>query len=113
MREHIPHLHLWVDTRNPDRWYHRFRPLTATAHGFDIDRDVKTGHGQLGCPLHIQKEGDTPGFLYLIPNGLSDVQLPRSGSWAGRFVPRTDEHRRDGFYWSDARGQVKWNGESR
>lgn len=106
VREHIPHLHLWVDTRNPDRWYHRFRPLTATAGGFDIDRDVKTGHGQLGSYYTIQKEGDTPGFLYLVPNGLSDAFSPSSGSWAGRFVPRTDEHRRDGFYWSAAQDKL-------
>lgn len=106
IREHIPHLHLWVDTRNPNRWYHRFQPLTATVGGFDIEGDIKTGHGPLGSLYTIQKEGDTPGFLYLIPNGLSDVQLPRSGSWAGRFVPRTDEHRREGFYWSEARDKL-------
>ena len=45
------------------------------------------------------KEGDTPSFLSLVPNGLGDVEHPRLGSWGGRFegeggrltdVPDTD-----------------------
>jgi len=45
------------------------------------------------------KEGDTPSFLSLIPNGLSDPEHPWLGSWGGRFdgkrnrfvdVPDTD-----------------------
>jgi hypothetical protein len=31
------------------------------------------------------KEGDTPSFLYLVPNGLSDPEHPWLGSWGGRF----------------------------
>src|SRR5262249_6420212 len=31
------------------------------------------------------KEGDTPSFLWLIPNGLSDPERPWLGSWGGRF----------------------------
>ena len=42
-----------------------------------------------GPPNRVQgiKEGDTPSFLYLIPNGLSDPMQPSWGSWGGRFVP--------------------------
>ena len=45
------------------------------------------------------KEGDTPSFLSLVPNGLGDLERPRLGSWGGRFegegnrltdVPDTD-----------------------
>ena len=45
------------------------------------------------------KEGDTPSFLSLVPNGLGDVERPWLGSWGGRFeggegrltdVPDTD-----------------------
>jgi hypothetical protein len=45
------------------------------------------------------KEGDTPSYLWLVPNGLGDVGRPRLGSWGGRFedegsrltdVPDTD-----------------------
>jgi len=32
------------------------------------------------------KEGDTPSFLYLLPNGLSDPEQPEHGNWGGRFV---------------------------
>ncbi len=32
------------------------------------------------------KEGDTPSFLYLVPNGLSDPKQPEQGNWGGRFV---------------------------
>jgi hypothetical protein len=31
------------------------------------------------------KEGDTPSFLSLVPNGLGDVEHPWLGSWGGRF----------------------------
>jgi hypothetical protein len=31
------------------------------------------------------KEGDTPSFLSLVPNGLSDPDQPWLGSWGGRF----------------------------
>ena len=32
------------------------------------------------------KEGDTPSFLSLVPNGLSDLAHPWLGSWGGRFA---------------------------
>jgi hypothetical protein len=48
-----PPFPFWVDTFRPPfdgkRWYHRFSALTATAGGFDIERDVRTGHGPLGA----------------------------------------------------------------
>jgi hypothetical protein len=31
------------------------------------------------------KEGDTPSFLALLPNGLTDLSRPERGSWGGRF----------------------------
>ncbi|MDX2037746.1 MAG: DUF1593 domain-containing protein [Isosphaeraceae bacterium] len=36
-------------------------------------------------PVRGIKEGDTPSFLSLIPNGLSDPGRPWLGSWGGRF----------------------------
>jgi hypothetical protein len=50
-------------------------------------------------PVRGIKEGDSPSFLSLIPNGLSDPEHPWAGSWGGRFkgnghqltdVPDTD-----------------------
>ena len=40
--------------------------------------------GTLG-PVRGIKEGDTPSFLSLVPNGLSDPVHPWLGSWGGRF----------------------------
>jgi hypothetical protein len=40
--------------------------------------------GTLGLVRGI-KEGDTPSFLSLVPNGLSDPAHPWLGSWGGRF----------------------------
>ncbi len=57
-----------------------------------LARNVLTGHGPLG-PLYPPKaagkdgvkEGDTPSFLYLLPDGLSDPEHPEWGNWGGRF----------------------------
>jgi hypothetical protein len=43
--------------------------------------------GKLG-PVRGIKEGDSPSFLSLIPNGLSDPGQPSLGSWGGRFQGR-------------------------
>jgi hypothetical protein len=43
--------------------------------------------GTLGRVRGI-KEGDTPSFLWLVPNGLGDLARPELGSWGGRFERR-------------------------
>jgi len=92
--EIAPAFPIWVDTFRPEverkRWYWQFSAITAKAGGFDVKRDVLSGHGPLGelYPLnttHPQKEGDTMTFLFLAPNGLNDEQRPEWGSWAGRY----------------------------
>lgn len=61
-----------------------------------IDEHVRQNHGPLGAlypdnavqtPLKVKglKEGDTPSFLYLIPNGLNTPAEPSWGGWGGRF----------------------------
>jgi len=105
---------LWVYTKFPDmdggRWYHRFGPLTATAGGFDLRRDVLTNHGPLGATYptntHLkQKEGDTPEFLYLVPNGLNEPGQPGWGSWAGRFG-KQDKAGDKEYYWPNVRDSI-------
>ncbi len=47
------------------------------------------GHGNLGnqYPKYAYGvEGDTPSFLYLLPNGLNDPEDPRQCSWGGYSV---------------------------
>lgn len=44
------------------------------------------GHGSLGSEYPTYKwgvEGDTPSFLYLMPNGLNDPEDPTQTGWAG------------------------------
>lgn len=105
---------LWVYTKYPDmdggRWYHRFGPLTATAGGFDLRRDVLTDHGPLGktypTNTHLkQKEGDTPEFLYLVPNGLNEPDEPTWGSWAGRFG-KQDQAGDRAYFWPNVRDSM-------
>jgi hypothetical protein len=105
-----PPFPFWVDTWRPElerkRWYHRFSAITATAGGFDLKRDVLTGHGPLGAlyPTNTtfpQKEGDTMSFLYLVPTGMNDPDEPTWGSWAGRYglMPNADGR---AYYWANA-----------
>ncbi|MBI1901596.1 MAG: DUF1593 domain-containing protein [Planctomycetia bacterium] len=104
-----PPFKLWVDTFRPElegkRWYHRFSALTATAGGFDVKRDVLTGHGPLGAlyptnTTHPQKEGDTMTFLYLVPTGMNDPEQPAWGSWAGRYG-KQDTAAGRAYYWAN------------
>ena len=105
-----PPFRLWVDTFRPEvdrkRWYHRFSAITATAGGFDIERDVRTGHGPLGAlyptnTTHPQKEGDSMTFLYLVPTGMNDPNEPTWGSWAGRYGPAEAYPGRPNYYWAN------------
>jgi hypothetical protein len=46
------------------------------------------GHGNLGAVYPKFKwgvEGDTPSFLYLVPNGLSNPENPTQANWGGYF----------------------------
>jgi hypothetical protein len=116
--ETAPAFPLWVDTFRPEldgkRWYHRFSALTATAGGFDIERDVRTGHGPLGAlyptnTTHRQKEGDTATFLYLVPTGMNEPEYPTWGSWAGRYGKRDNADDRPYYF---ANVQDEWNGST-
>jgi hypothetical protein len=111
-----PAFPLWVDTFRPEvdgtRWYRRFSGITATAGGFDLERDVLTGHGPLGAlyptnTTHRQKEGDTMTFLYLVPTGMNDPEQPAWGSWAGRYG-RNPNFKDRPYYWANLKDD--WQG---
>jgi hypothetical protein len=66
--------------------------VKAHVHGHgplgDLYPDYRGGDiwsSRLG-QVHGIKEGDTPSFLSLVPNGLTDVHHPSLGSWGGRFA---------------------------
>jgi hypothetical protein len=105
--EVAPPFPLWINPMAPElegkRWYHRFSALTAKAGGFDLERDVRTGHGPLGAlyptnTTHPQKEGDTMTFLYLLPTGMNDPEQPTWGCWAGRHGPQEKHPGRPYFH---------------
>ena len=57
-----------------------------------LRKNVLTGHGPLGAIYprkaagkNAVKEGDTPSFFYVLPDGLSDPMHPEWGNWGGRF----------------------------
>jgi hypothetical protein len=112
-----PAFPIWIDTFRPEldgkRWYHRFAPLTARAGGFDVKRDVLTGHGPLGAlyPINTglspQKEGDTMSFLYLVPTGMNDPLRPTWGSWGGRYGLNEKDAPRP-HYWANQKDD--WDG---
>ena len=54
-----------------------------------IAREVKANHGALGAlyPQDYVSEGDSPAFLYCLPNGLRNYENPTYGGWGGRFEP--------------------------
>ena len=96
--------------------YHSFRGMYRDGRKDLVNREwvethICNGHGSLGEMYpnydggdiwgHVAgvKEGDSPSFLYLIPNGLGNPYHPDWGSWGGRF------EKKDGTY-VDAQDQI-------
>ncbi|MEL0455895.1 nucleoside hydrolase-like domain-containing protein [Flavobacteriaceae bacterium SZ-1-7] len=56
-----------------------------------MTKNILNGHGPL-CDVYennhgaFNAEGDTPSFLYNIPNGLQSMESPNNGGWGGRYV---------------------------
>ncbi|MDO8587714.1 MAG: DUF1593 domain-containing protein [Armatimonadota bacterium] len=96
----------WIKTHHPNAFYitarHAYRGMyrdgdTSLCTRDWVQQNVTTGHGALGAAYPNYdggdpwgavkgiKEGDTPSFLYLIPNGLGNPEQPAWGSWGGRF----------------------------
>lgn len=53
-----------------------------------LAQNIQQGHGPLGAEypdVAYGMEGDTPSFLSLIPNGLSEPEHPEWGGWGGRY----------------------------
>lgn len=82
--------------------YHAFRGMyrggdESLSSAEWVEENVIQGHGILGASypnynggdpwgsVKGMKEGDTPSFLYLIPNGLGRPEMPECCSWGGNF----------------------------
>jgi hypothetical protein len=60
---------------------------TTISNGW-IAANIQQGHGPLGAvypDVTWGMEGDTPSWLNLIPNGLSEPEHPEWGGWGGRY----------------------------
>jgi hypothetical protein len=59
-----------------------------------LAENIQQGHGPLGAlypDVAYGREGDTPSFLALIPNGLNVPEHPEWGGWGGRYERSTPE----------------------
>jgi hypothetical protein len=99
IREQFPDLYVITQTR-AYRGMYRGGDRSLVSSDW-VEKNIH-GHGALGDlypnyrggdiwsaklgPVRGIKEGDTPSFLSLIPNGLSDPAHPWLGSWGGRFM---------------------------
>lgn len=105
----------WLRQQFPDLFYilrnHGVRGMyrggdTSLTDSAWVATQIQHGHGPLGA-LYVNyrggdiwsgrlggvrgtKEGDTPSFLSLLPNGLNQPERPELGGWGGRFVRRND-----------------------
>jgi hypothetical protein len=101
----------WIRQNFPDVFYiRRTHGIRGMYRGGDlslvspdwVETHVRNGHGPLGAlypnydggdiwasrlgRVRGIKEGDTPSFLALIPNGLNVPERPELGGWGGRSV---------------------------
>jgi len=90
----------WVKQHHPDVFWIFSYSFRGIWRGYDQDivspawlrRHVLEGHGPLGPTYPPKaagkagvKEGDTPSYFYVLPDGLSDPEHPEWGNWGGRF----------------------------
>ncbi len=94
---------LWVKEHHPDVFWifsnGLFRGIWQAGDQAIVSPEwlrqhVLDGHGPLGAIYPPKaagkdgvKEGDTPSFLAVLPNGLSEPEKPEWGGWGGRFRP--------------------------
>ena len=93
----------WIRDKHSDILYlHSYQSFRGIYQGGNsklvsrtwIDKNIKN-HGEIskGYPWGAAlkdgvKEGDTPCFLYIMPNGLNSPENPDWESWGGRFQKR-------------------------
>lgn len=98
IRRNFPTMH-WISSIHAfnDYWLSTWVGISAPiAEGGDmsqVNNDWIKQHIQLGPlgntypDIMYIMEGDTPSFLYLLKNGLNDVEYPEYGGWGGRYAP--------------------------
>jgi hypothetical protein len=106
IRKHFPKL-FYIVTPGGDYGAATWSGINTVVAGIDnttisnpwLAKHIQQGHGPLGAAypdVAWGMEGDTPSWLGLIPNGLSDPDHPEWGGWGGRYelyrpdIPVTD-----------------------
>jgi len=92
VKQHHPDV-FWIYSNGLFRGIWRGEPAGPCSPEW-LKRHVLEGHGPLGPTYPPKasgktgvKEGDTPSFFYVLPDGLSDPEHPEWGNWGGRFRP--------------------------
>jgi hypothetical protein len=70
-----------------ERWYGFKGPDPSLVSNEWLDEHIRK-YGPMGAlypRFKVIMEGDTPSYLYLIPNGLGVPEEPSYGSWGGRY----------------------------
>jgi hypothetical protein len=97
---------IWIRNNFPDLFYivspgddygsATWSAINSFVNGIDnstisntwLAHNIQQGHGPLGAvypDVSWGMEGDTPSWLNLIPNGLSEPEHPEWGGWGGRY----------------------------
>ncbi len=97
---------IWIRNNFPDLFYivspsdhygsATWSAINTVVQGIDNEKisntwlaqNIQQGHSPLGAEypdVAYGMEGDTPSYLNLIPNGLSDPEHPEWGGWGGRY----------------------------
>jgi len=84
LSEHLAQVGLSIDTTGMEA----AAQALATPFDFDVERDVRTGHGPLGAlyPAGVRETASLT-FLHLYASGLTLPHEPRWSSWGGRYAP--------------------------
>lgn len=97
VKEHHPDV-FWIYSKSVFRGMYAGGQLALVSPEW-LKEHVLEGHGPLGAIYPAKaagkdgvKEGDTPSFFYVLPNGLSDPEKPEWGGWGGRFRPSGHGH---------------------
>ncbi|MFW6163922.1 MAG: nucleoside hydrolase-like domain-containing protein [Planctomycetota bacterium] len=92
VKQHHPDV-FWIYSNGLFRGIWKGRPVEPCSPQW-LKENVLSGHGPLGSVYPPKaagkvgvKEGDTPSFFYVLPDGLSDPEHPEWGNWGGRFRP--------------------------
>ncbi|HNW52429.1 MAG TPA: DUF1593 domain-containing protein [Prolixibacteraceae bacterium] len=95
IRNHFPELFFMV-TPGDDYGSATWSAINSFIEGIDnekisnpwLAKNIQQGHGALGAEypdVSYGMEGDTPSWLWLIPNGLNVPEHPEFGGWGGRY----------------------------